>query len=66
MTAAAMPLKLLAALATLGLFTGCAVEMGGTMQANPVCLQPHGGANVRLAPMYKCRDPMMDGRIVNR
>jgi hypothetical protein len=43
-----------AALAALGLTAVLSACSGNLLEARPVCLAPHGGANVQLAPSYLC------------
>ena len=43
--------KALAAIALTALLGAC---MSNGLQARPVCIKPHGGANVQLAPTDHC------------
>jgi hypothetical protein len=51
--------------------TACAMAMmllsscSASMEARPVCVAPHGGANVQLTPMYRCIDEMHGHKIIN-
>jgi len=53
------------------IFTGCAMAMmllsscSGMMEARPVCIKPHDGANMQLAPMYQCIEKMGGRKIIN-
>ncbi len=42
------------ALAALGLTAVLSACSGNLLEARPVCLAPHGGANVQLAPSAQC------------
>jgi hypothetical protein len=51
--------------------TTCAMAMmllsscSAMTEARPVCTAPHGGANVQLAPMYRCMEQHPGHKIVN-
>jgi len=42
-----------------------AARIEAAMAARPVCIKPHGGANVQLAPMYQCEQKMSGTRLYN-
>jgi hypothetical protein len=39
---------------------------GSVLEARPVCIKPHGGANVQLAPNERCELGLSGGVWVNR
>ena len=54
------------ALAALALTAGLSACSASILEARPVCIKPHGGANYQLAPSDQC-ELGMDGHVwVNR
>jgi hypothetical protein len=54
------------AFATLALTAWLGACSGNVLEARPVCIKPHGGANFQLAPSYQCESGMGGSMWVNR
>ena len=53
-------------LAALALIAGLGACAGSVLEASPVCIKPHGGANYQLAPSAQCEAAMGGHVWVNR
>lgn len=56
-------IRVLAAFALIAALGACT---GKFVEARPVCIKPHGGANFQLAPSYQCEAKVHGRRWVNR
>ncbi len=54
------------ALAALALTAGLSACSGSMLEARPVCIKPHGGANSQLAPSDQCESGMSGHVWLNR